>query len=124
MEGHAIRVRQLKQYVGVARLGRAPAGEVLAAQLGEGGHQIGLLKESGAVFGDHLGARAVESDLERVPLFAPCKSEPRHAPPDVDGTRRHHTAAPAHVDHLRHRASRAAASSAARCRIRPGPRQR
>jgi hypothetical protein len=39
------RIRQLEQHLAVARQRRAPAGEVLAAELGEGGHQLRLLRE-------------------------------------------------------------------------------
>src|SRR5215471_4402654 len=64
------RIRQLEQYLAVTGLGCAPASEILAAQFRQRGDQFGAGQQVITIFRDHLGARAVASDFERVCPFA------------------------------------------------------
>jgi len=64
------RIRQLEQYLAVTGLGRAPASEILAAQFRQRGDQFGAGQQVITIVRDHLGARAVASDFERVCPFA------------------------------------------------------
>ena len=55
---------------------RAPADQVLAAQFGQRGHQIGtLVAKPALVLRDHLVAPAVASDHERVCPFRRSKAK-------------------------------------------------
>src|SRR5258708_6460680 len=63
-------VCEFDEHVGVAALRRAPAHEVLAAQLVQRRHERRLPHNPCAVFRDHLIARAVAVYHERVAPFA------------------------------------------------------
>jgi hypothetical protein len=70
---------ELDQHFRVATLGGAPADEILAAQLVQRRHERPLPHNPGAVFRNHLLARAVAADDKGIAPFA--------RPADIDAIR-------------------------------------
>jgi hypothetical protein len=64
----------------MAALGRAPADEMLAAQLVQRRHERRLSDDPSAIFRDHLVPRSVAADSEWIAPFA--------RPADIDAVRR------------------------------------
>ena len=72
-------VGEFDQHLRVAPLRRAPPDEVLAAQLVQRRHERRLPRDLCAVFRNHLVARSVATDDERIAPFA--------GPADIDAIR-------------------------------------
>src|ERR1700720_1894875 len=87
-------VREFDQHLGVAALGGAPAHEILAAELVQRRHERGLPHDPCAVFGDHLVARTVAPDHERIAPFT--------GPSDIDAIWRRSLADLSGIEDLAH----------------------
>src|SRR3954452_16969628 len=76
-------VSPLEQHVAMAELGRAPADQMLTANLGQRCQQVGMQQHPSAIHRDYLGAISIVRRLERICPLAFAPAVPRR-PADID----------------------------------------